>query len=206
MAAAFWFWALPVAAAQPSSHTIFVTSNGWHTGLVVARTDLPIGAIPETGDFPAAEYFEFGWGDAEFYPDREAGLGKGLSAVMSASPAVVHMVGLWSTPDRVFQEAEVVALTLTPVNFAALIDFLTSSFDRGDADRIAASAPGLYASSAFYPATGEFHLGNTCNHWTARGLAAAGFDIDPSGKRRASVLMRAVRRLAAQQSADGRNQ
>ncbi len=198
--ALFGLWAWAAGFAQDETHTIFVTSNGWHTGIVISRNDLPDGAIPETADFPRAKFFEFGWGDADFYPDREAGLAKGLGAIMSSSPAVVHLVNLWGPPDQVFQEAEVVQLSIGADALAALIDFLNDSFDRGGADRVAASAPGLYSSSGFYPATGEFHYGNTCNHWTARGLAAAGFDIDPSGMRRASALMRAVRKLAKEQA------
>ncbi len=197
-----FLWAVAAAAAS-TSHTIYVTSNGWHTGIVIARADLPAGKIPETADFPRARYFEFGWGDAAYYPDREAGLAQGLGAIMSVSPAVVHLVGLWGTPDLVFPETEVVALSLDAGGFSALIDYLHESFDRGGAERVPSSASGLYDISLFYPATGEFHLSNTCNHWTARGLQAAGFDIKPAGKRRASVLMRKVRELAEEQSVSG---
>lgn len=191
-----WFVGAPAFAKDVS---IYVTSNGWHSGIVIARVDLPVGAIPETADFPNARYFEFGWGDAAYYPDRDAGLGKGAAALFGNSPAVVHLVGLWGSPARVFPDAEVIELSLTPEGFDALIGYLDRSFDRGDTDRVVASAPGLYDISLFYPATGDFHASNTCNHWTARGLQTAGFDIDPTGKRRASRLMAAVREIAGKQ-------
>ena len=184
--------------------TVSVTSNGWHTGIVVAVEDIPDTVLPEIADFPDARFVEFGWGDAAFYPDQEAGMAQGLAAIMTKSPAVMHVAGLWGQPSRVFPEAEVVVLTLDTKQFAALLTYLDGSFDRGGEERVASSAPGLYDFSLFYPARGAFHLGNTCNHWTAEGLAAAGLDIDPSGKRRASTLMRAVRKVADEQRAEGR--
>ena len=187
---------LMMSVALADSKTIFITSNGWHTGVVLAVKDVPDGVLPEIADFPKARYLEFGWGDAAYYPNRDAGLAQGLSAIMTKSPAVMHVVGLWGPPARVFPDAEVVELVLTPDQFAALAAYLHDSFDRADGGRVAAPAPGLYAFSLFYPAVGDFHWGNTCNHWTANALAVAGFDIQPEDKRRASVLMRAVRKLA----------
>ncbi|MBL9098934.1 MAG: DUF2459 domain-containing protein, partial [Alphaproteobacteria bacterium] len=86
-----------------------------------------------------------------------------------------------------FRELEEVTLTLDADQFARLVDHLHASFDRSG-DRVA--GPGIYAFSRFYPATGEFHLFNTCNTWTARALAAAGLEVDPSGVQTARELMR----------------
>jgi len=173
--------------------TFFITANGWHSAVVIARADLPPGRIPEVADFPAARFIEFGWGDAVYYPSNDPSLGETLSAVMTPTPAVVHMVGLRRGPSRVFPGAEVVQLKAGPRAFAALIDYLDRSFARGGAARIASSGPGLYTDSRFYPATGEFHLFNTCNTWTARALVAAGFDIDDTAE--AEALMQQVRAL-----------
>jgi len=43
---------------------------------------------------------------------------------------------------------------------------------------------------------GEFHLFNTCNTWTARGLKQAGFPIQVFGTLRAEDFMLQVRQLA----------
>ena len=40
------------AAADETKRIVHVTSNGWHSGIVIARADLPESAIPETADFP----------------------------------------------------------------------------------------------------------------------------------------------------------
>jgi hypothetical protein len=97
----------------------------------------------------------------------------------------------------------VVDLRATDRQFAALAAYLGASFDRDGAARVRASAPGLHGFSLFYPATGEFHLLNTCNTWTARGLAAGGWPLRVSGTVTAEDLMVQVRALAKQQESNG---
>jgi len=188
--------------APPPSQTylgaktvIFVTSNGWHSGIVVAKADLPPDRLPETMDFPAADFLEFGWGDAVYYPAKQPTFGMSLQAALVPTPAVVHVAGLWAEPARVYSKAEVVSLPIDDENFRRLIDFVDASFERSGAARAAATGPGLYATSRFYPAKGSFHLFNTCNTWTARALATAGFDVSVSGTFRAEALMQQVRAL-----------
>jgi uncharacterized protein (TIGR02117 family) len=183
------------ARAESGTKTIFVTSNGWHSGIVVARADLPPGAIPERADFPNAVYLEFGWGDMEYYPAPKKTLGMTLGAAFPG-PAVVHVVGLHGHPREMFPASEVVAVRLSSDAFRRLVHYLDGTFLRRGAARAAPSAKGLYPSSLFYPATGRFHLFNTCNTWTARGLAAAGLPVQPSGVQRAEELMVQVRALA----------
>ena len=190
------------APAPPPSQTylgaktvIFVTSNGWHSGIIVAKADLPPDRLPETADFPEVRFFEFGWGDAVFYPAKQVTLGKTLRAALVPTPAIVHVVGLRAEPARSFPKAEVVSLPIDDENFGRLVDFIDVSFERSGAARAAATGPGLYATSRFYPAKGSFHLFNTCNTWTARALAAAGFNVSASGTSRAEALMQQVRAL-----------
>ena len=174
-------------------HTIFVTSNGWHSSIVLARADLPPGRIPEGADFPKARFLEFGWGDAEYYPAKNVTLGMTLRAAVVPTPSVVHIAGLAVAPARRYPSAEVVPLALDAKRLGRLVDFIDATFERRGRARATAIGPGLYPDSRFYPATGQFHLLNTCNTWTARGLAAAGFDIAEPGMARAEALMRQVR-------------
>ncbi len=182
-------------SAKADDKTIFVTSNGWHTGVVMAKSDIPAGLLPEVADFPEAAYFEFGWGDAEFYPAREVSITMTMAAALVPTPAVMHMVGLWTKPVRYFPKAEVVSLIVSAENLGRLAAFIDGSFKRPGAGRASRSAPGLYAASGFYPAKGRFHLLNTCNTWTALALRAAGFKIDAQGTIQAGSLMQQVRGL-----------
>ncbi len=176
-----------------TTRTIFVTSNGWHSSIVLARTDLPPGCIPEAADFPQARFLEFGWGDAEYYPAERVTVGMTLRAALVPTPAVVHVAGLDIAPARRYPKAEVVPLSLDAAGLGRLVDFIDSSFERGGRARATASGPGLYPTSRFYPAADSFHLLNTCNTWTARALAAADFGVAEAGTASAEDLMRQVR-------------
>lgn len=177
---------------------IHVTSNGWHTGIVIARADLPPGLIPETADFPAATHFEFGWGNRDYYTTPRKTIGLTIGAALPGA-AVVHMAGLARAP-YAYPGHEAVALRISDDGFRRLAAYLHQSFARGGAPRGTAITHGLVATSAFYPATGTFHLFNTCNTWTAMGLASAGLSIRASGVQQAEELMSQVRALAARRS------
>lgn len=174
------------------SHRVFVHSNGWHTGIAVAVEDIPDGMIPEAEDFSDAHYLEFGWGDAEYYPEPDAGVLDAIGAAFPG-PAVVHVTPLQGRPREVYRQGEEVVLMFERNNFSRLIEYLHESFDRGGSARAEVAAPGIHPRSKFYPATGEFSLANTCNTWTARGLAAAGVDIRVAGVQRAEDVMNQLR-------------
>jgi uncharacterized protein (TIGR02117 family) len=183
-----------LAAAARAEKTIYVTSNGWHSGIVIARADLPPGLIPEAADFPGAAYLEFGWGNRDYYTTPRKTLGLALGAALPGD-AAVHLAA-YAAPPRSYPRYEVVTLSLSDEGFRRLVAHLHASFARGTAPRAGKIAPGLLPSSAFYPGTGTFHLFNTCNTWSAEGLAAAGLAVRTRGVQQAEELMRQLRPLA----------
>ena len=194
--------AIAPAHSQPAASTtagpaltIFVTSNGWHSNIVFARADLPPGRVPEAADFPEARFLAFGWGDAEYYPAKDATVGMALSAALVPTPAVLHVAGLPVEPARRYPKAEVVPLSIDAQGLGRLVNFIDATFARGGGPRATATGPGLYAASLFYPAAGRFHVFNT---WTARALVAAGFDVVDANTTMAEELMRQVRLLGKQ--------
>jgi len=187
----------PADRAAADTHRIFISSNGWHTGIAIAIADIPDGRIPEAADFAGAVYLEFGWGNAEFYPTPDPGIGMTLRATFPG-PAVVHVGPLDAPPGEAFSDVEAISLLLDAEPFRLLIDYLHESFERDGKGRVWPSARGIYRFSMFYPATGRFHLFNTCNTWTARGLAAAGFDIRVAGVQRAEDLMQQLRDIGTE--------
>jgi uncharacterized protein (TIGR02117 family) len=185
---------LLVAPAARAEKTIHVTSNGWHSGIVIARADLPPGLIPETADFPAATHFEFGWGNRDYYTTPRKTIGLTIGAALPGA-AVVHLAA-YAAPPQPYPKHEVVPLIVSDEGFRRLAAYLHAAFDRGGAARVQAIASGLLPASEFYPGGGTFHLFNTCNTWTARGLATAGLSIRASGVQQAEELMSQVRALA----------
>ncbi len=185
----------PPAAEGPLSHTVHVISNDWHTGIVVARADLPPGRLPEAADFADAWFLEFGWGGREYYPSPRPGLGTTLAAALAPTPAVMHLAGLGAPPEEVYPSSEVLVIRLTAGGFDRLVAEIDASFERLAGGRAEPVAPGLYRDSRFYPAHGRFHLFNTCNTWIARMLAAGGVVLSPSGVITAEHLMYRLRDL-----------
>jgi len=181
---------LAILLSTPSpAAEVRVTLGGWHSGLVVARADLPAGRIPELRDVaPEAHWIEFSWGSAAYFPLRDPGPFDAMRAI-SGSAAVLHVVGLDRPAGILFPEREEITLSLDPAGFDRLIGRIDASFARDGRP----ATPGLYPFSRFYPATGRFTLGHTCNTWTAEILADAGVAIDPNGVVEVEDLRRALR-------------
>jgi uncharacterized protein (TIGR02117 family) len=182
------------------TETVQVFRGGWHTGFILARRDLTPERIPEIADFPEATHIEFSWGDRAYYRDPDPGLATTLSAALTPTPAVMHIVGYVRPPGQVQPWAETLEVPLGREELARLVAAIAGSFDRGETGRAARLETGLYGQSFFYPATGRFHLFNTCNTWVARMLESAGIGIGPDGVVTAGDLMDRLRempRLAA---------
>ena len=185
---------LPPADIGPRTHIVHVTSNGWHTAIVVSRPDLvATGLLPEADDFPDVAFMEFGWGDQEYYPANDKTTGMALRAALTPSPSVMHMAGLERGPELTYPDDEIVLLALTTGEFGNLIGSIAGSFRRSGDNRVEPISRGLYPNSNFYPAQGAFHLFNTCNTWTAIRLREAGMDLSPAGIVTADDLMSRLR-------------
>ena len=184
-----------LAFAAGPAHRMWVVSNGWHSGIVLARADVPESVIPEIADFPQARFFEFGWGDAEFYPAREAGAWLALRAAFPG-PAVMHVAGLPDHPARIWPNVTILPFAVSAEALSRLLAFLRDSFDRAGAGRAVVAARGIYPFSLFYPATGRFHVFNNCNSWTAQALTAMGLGVSLGGVNTADDLISRIRPFA----------
>lgn len=183
------------AAPEPRETVarVHVTSQGWHTSIVLARADLPDDVIPEAADFPESGYLEFGWGDEAFYQDKDPGVATTLRAGLWPTPSVLHVAGFRNNPALAFAKEDREEIPLDAEGFAALTGFIHGSFERGEGARADALGPGLSSNSRFYAARGNFHILYTCNTWTARALKDAGLDIDVGGAKFANSLMVQIR-------------
>ena len=73
--------------------------------------------------------------------------------------------------------------------FKSLIKFISRSFYREESGNILKLNHGIYGDSQFYKAKGDFHIFNTCNKWTAKGLESAGMKISTTFKLTAGSIM-----------------
>jgi uncharacterized protein (TIGR02117 family) len=176
--------AAPMRGAGPSREVepgpaIYVVDHGLHTGLVVRRADVPADLWSERQDLADAEYLEIGWGDREFYQAPKATLGLALKALFWPTSSVIHVVAFDQPPDIMFLGREIVRIRVSAPEMAELSRFVADTYARDTLGRVIPLGPGLYGASRFYLARGQYSLLNTCNHWTARALRAAGCSTTP---------------------------
>lgn len=185
-------WAQPSGAA-PGCRSVYVLRHEWHAGIVVDRRDAGAAYRLEAPNLLAKDWLEFGWGDADFYQDRDAGVLLGLKAIFLPNDSVMHVHGFDGAPERAFPKNEMLELRLSPDGYKRLLTYVRASFKRDAGDRVRRLGPGLYGLSYFYEGEGTYHAFRTCNTWAAEALAAGGFPVDPSGIVTVGQLMDGLR-------------
>lgn len=179
--------------ADPGPVTVYLVSNGFHSGLILPRPTANAVAIRRaapaalavTTRFAHYDWVEMGWGDDRFYravPTLDRfDWNLGLQAVLGLGDgSVMHVVGVEGDPREPFAGADLVRLQLSPEGFGRLLDGIDRTFGRDAAGEPEDLGPGLYGPSLFYRAVGTFSLFNVCNHWTARMLGLAGVPVWPA--------------------------
>jgi len=151
--------------------SVYVVRQTWHSGIMLRRSDVPSGLLPEALEFAPFEYIEFGWGDREYYIDPNPGLWKALRAALWPTAAVMHVAAFKDPPRVAFPPSVITEIVVNPAEYRALSAYIDDSFMRESRSRSERLQRGLYGdASYFFPATGTFHLLNTCNDWTERAL------------------------------------
>ncbi|QSA98284.1 DUF2459 domain-containing protein [Methylococcus sp. EFPC2] len=200
---------LPMACAGPTDTgrvqaepyaSVYVVNHGYHSGLVIDPADLPAGKMPESADFPNADYLELGWGDRDYYRADDPGFGAMLQAAFWSDASVLHVIGVYGSIRQHYGGRDIVRLSLTAQGYAGLADYIHQSFVREGAARVGPIGPGLIRNSYFYPARGHFSLLNTCNAWTARALEAGAYPMGFMPLITAHQLMNRIRPFAVPES------
>ena len=174
---------------KSAENEVYLVNHGWHTGFVVPASVIKH-VIPELKNrFGNAPYIEFGWGDNEFYQAEEITSGITLKAIFLPTDSVVHAVAVTRKADKYFKHSEVEKFCLEDPEFKSLVKFISSSFYRDESGNILKLNHGIYGDSQFYKAKGNFHIFNTCNKWTAKGLESAGMKISTTFKLTSGSIM-----------------
>ena len=173
--------------------TIHVVSHGWHTGIIVPASCAERGLPFLRERFSRAIAYEFGWGDKGFYMADEITTRITLKALFWAEGSVVHVVALRDTPSRIFSRSEITEVKLSVAEMENLALFLASSFQLDGEGRVSRLRTGLYGDSQFYEGIGRYHVMNTCNKWTAKGLRSGGRDLSTLFKITSASVMATVK-------------
>ena len=143
--------------------------------------------MAERFGYPA--YYEIGWGDKGFYQAKEITTGLALQAMFWATGAIVHIVAVPNSPYESFLHSEILDTCVSEAELASLMMFISNSLFHDESGQIVSLAPGIYGDAQFYEGTGRYHVLNTCNTWTAKGLSSAGYDASPTLKLTAGSVM-----------------
>ena len=180
----------------------YVTSHGWHTGIIVPRAAViaskawPAGVAER--DFAGCAFLELGWGDRKFYMAKKPGVAMAVGAALVPGPSVLHVVGYPGTLTRKHVWNERVTVPCTDAELRALCRTLGAAFARDATGHAPPLGPGLYGfRSHFYAAKGHYWIGNTCNSWTLRMERAGGLPVrvGPMGTLRASAVIAQTQRM-----------
>lgn len=186
-------------SGQPA-HSIWVSSNGWHTGIIVPTELIPRELLPEKRDFPTAAYLEIGWGDAGFYQADTITTSLALKALFLPTPSVIHLVGFTTPPEEYFAASDVLRFEVSPEGLQRLLKALDASIAHNETGAVKRKK-GLYGESKFYAGRGDYSAFHTCNHWAADVLTQAGIPITPWYAATSGTLMWQLRRYATHQEA-----
>src|SRR5262249_12456296 len=178
----------------PQKRTIYVTSNGFHTGLVLRREDVPREAWPEVDATSAHEWVEVGWGSEIFYRAKKITVPVVVGAIVP-NASVLHVVGWDESPEVLLAGGDVIRLHVDEARFCELCRYLHDSYALDAAGRPQNLGPGIYGDSTFFRARGKYYFPNTCNVWTARGLKLAGVPVIPELCGTADPVLAATRNV-----------
>lgn len=177
-----------------SSNCVYVVNHGWHTGFIFLAKEIDNELPFLRRRFNDTHYYEIGWGEKKFYQAKKITTSLTLQTLFWPSESVIHVVALPSDPLLYFSKSEIIRVCLDDDGFNSLKHFISSSFKRNTNRQVIPLQKGVYAQSQFYSARGKYHLLNTCNTWTAKGVQSAGVDINPALKLTAESVMSVLRK------------
>lgn len=166
----------PPAPGAPTER-IWVVSHGWHTGLVLPVRALPQDLCPEIAAYTGTPFVEIGWGDEGFYRASKITVLLTLDAIFIPDPSVLHVVAVPVPPHEYFNHSTIVAVELSKEGFTELSRFVCERFAREDNRPASPLGSGIYGTSYFFRANGDYYFPKTCNTWTARALRRAGLPM-----------------------------
>ena len=167
--------------AEPATVEAWVLSNGVHTDLVfpVRSAAIDWRQLFPLSDFkappPDAEFVAIGWGDRKFYLHTptwgDLTAARAFGALSGGNRSLLHVTYL----QRAQLRRGAYKLPLSQAQYAQLVAHVRATLPSGRAVPIVGAH---YANDdAFYEARGSYHLFETCNTWTGRGLRQAGVTV-----------------------------
>jgi hypothetical protein len=188
------------ALRTDNSSFIYLIRRKWHVDIGFAVADLqpPLAAL--RGDFPAARYLLFGFGDRHYLLDQDRGLG-GMFGALWSGPGLMLVTSPETTLQAAFGVGNVIEIAVTPAQSADAQAFIWRSL-AANQGAIAPLRAGPYDGSLYYESSERYSAVHTCNTWAAQGLQAAQLPVHSGGVAFAGQLWRQAQRLGREPGAD----
>ena len=159
---------------------ILVLKNPIHTDIAIPVDEavrqrfhfLVDGGIPT--DIPEVRYIVFGWGGRAFYLETPTWSELKAVPVMKALTLDASVMHVDVAGDIVEPHPDVASFDIDEDRFAALLDFIEASFQRGPNGPIHIENAKYSNFDGFFEANGHFNALVGCNTWTAAALRTAG--------------------------------
>ncbi|TSK06853.1 MAG: DUF2459 domain-containing protein [Geobacter sp.] len=181
-------------ATRDEERSIYVIAHGWHAGIALSSEDLgdELGFV--RGYLRTGRYYEFGWGERDFYQADKVTPAIFLKAVFWRNPSVMHVFSMPVAPPEQYKGGDVVELKLSEVGMKHLKDKLRTSFTFDAAGRPSPLKAGTHGEGRFFKAEGDYLITHTCNTWTAKVLESGGVPMDTVFTLRSASVMRQVKK------------
>lgn len=171
----------PVKSLYPpapgaATRTVYVVNQGGrHTGIAVAKADIPEPLWLAKHDYPKARYLEAGWGDDDGYR-KDLTLWIVLKGLFWPTRSVLQLDGFDKSLDENFDTAEttIIEVKLSEQGFERLCRHIS------DTHAMDAAGKPFALGDDWYRARGKYCIFKTCNTWVASGLRQAGCPITPA--------------------------
>jgi uncharacterized protein (TIGR02117 family) len=155
--------------------TIYVESNGVHTGIVVPKVAAGIDWRPRVPASDLADpryarfdHVAFGWGERAFYLETPTWADVKPSIILAAATGSARTLMHVEHVRRPRPANDVRKVVLRPDEYRKLAAYIASSFATGGARH-----RGYAGYDVFYDARGRYDAIRTCNTWTGQALRTA---------------------------------
>lgn len=166
--------------AEPHAQ-VWVLDSGWHTGLILSRTELGPNLDRLLQPASDARYFMFGWGNRKFYMAPSPTLGIDIEALFPSKSAVL-VESCENPPRKCYTSAVKFHIVMVSAEGLANLDnYLVQSLQTDARGKLQMLGPGPDAGSEFYASGLSYDAFHTCNTWTAEALYKAGVPINYHG-------------------------
>ena len=159
-----------------NERSVYVINHGWHTGLILPYESLneePF--IEDTLGY--SPYYEFGWGDSDFYQAEKITSGITLKAILWPTDSVIHVIPIRKNLHERFTKTEIVEIRMSLKGLQRLVDFVSASFYKDKNSQYVLLGKGIYKNSRFFKARGGYQITNNCNTWVAEALESSGVPV-----------------------------